>query len=183
VAHRPISAAADDKVQQGAVGELAQDEGGGPVLGYGGGERLTNGDLCWAKLDTSERVGGLGGRLEARGGAPRRRHSGGDVVGAAGRLEEASTGEVTATKEEARQLSSSTRLHANQRLATKANAKNTAGGAPGAWCGGLPVMASSAASGCRAQGAERTQRRDEEEVECRRHSLCAFVDESCIEVG
>jgi hypothetical protein len=83
VAHRPISAAADDKVQRGAVGELAQDEGGGPDLGYGGGERLTNGDLSWAKLDTSERVGGLGGRLEARGGAPRRRRSGGDVVGAA----------------------------------------------------------------------------------------------------
>jgi hypothetical protein len=82
VAHRPIPAAADDEVQWGAVGELAQDEGG-PDLGYGGGERLTNGDLSWAKVDTSERVGGLGGRLEAWGGAPRRRRSGGDVVGAA----------------------------------------------------------------------------------------------------
>jgi hypothetical protein len=55
--------------------------------------------------------------------------------------------------------------------------KKTTGGTPGAWCSSLPATASSVASGCRAQGAERTQRRVGEAVGCRRPSLRAFVED------
>jgi hypothetical protein len=119
----------------------------------------------------SESSGGLGGRLGARGGAPRRRGSGGDVGRAGERLVEVGTGEVIAAEEEARRRSASMRLHGSQRLATKAHTKKTVRGAPGTWCGGLPATASSAVTGCRVRGTERTQWCDGEEVECRRPSL------------
>jgi hypothetical protein len=70
---------------------------------------------------------------------------------------DASTGKVTAVIEEARLRSASTRLHGSQRVATKAHVKKTAGGAPGAWCGGLPAMASLVVSVCRARGAKQSK--------------------------
>jgi hypothetical protein len=89
-----------------------------------------------------ESPGGPGHRLAAQGGAPHQRGSSGDVGRAGERPVDAGTGKVTAVEEEARRRSASTRLHGSQRVATKAHVKKTAGGAPGAWCGGLPAMAS-----------------------------------------
>jgi hypothetical protein len=151
-------------------GRGASPGGGGPDLGYGeerGSPMVMTVHLRWRWTLVSESSGGLGGRLGARGGAPRRRGSGGDVGGAGERPVEVGTGEVITAEEEARRRSASMRLHGSQRLATKAHTKKTAGGAPGTWCGGLPATASSAVIGCRVRGTERTQWCDGEEVECR----------------
>jgi hypothetical protein len=154
VAHWPIPTAADDEVQRGAIGELAQSEGV-PIWSTGRREAhrwwwvmMAHPGRRWTPVRKSP--GGLGGRLGAQGGAPCRRGSGGDVGEAGGRPVGAGTGVITAVEEEARRHSASTMLHGSQCLATKADAKKTLGSAPGAWCSSLLATAISVASGSRA---------------------------------
>jgi hypothetical protein len=77
--------AAGDEVQQGAIGELAQEEGVS-IWGMGRREAHRRQRVMAAHLgrrwtSVTESSGGLCGQLEARGGAPRRRGPGGDVSG------------------------------------------------------------------------------------------------------